>query len=142
MDINVLELVGRVGADPEIRQLQNGRVASFRVGTSERYKDRATGEWKNSETEWTTVSTFVETHINLIEQSIRRGTRVWVRGQLKTRKPKGDQDTGRFFTECQVPPFTGIIEVLGSPSGGSGAAQAQRQSREPPPAMDRDEIPF
>lgn len=109
--VNKVTIIGALGKDPEIRSFQNGgRVANFSVATSESWKDKATGE-KREETEWHRVSVFNEHLIKLCENYLAKGVKVYVEGQLKTRKYEKD---GRdvYTTEIVLKPYRGEITIL------------------------------
>ena len=109
--VNKVILVGALGKDPEIRSMQNGdRVANLSVATSERWKDKATGE-KKEKTEWHRVSVFNQNLVNLVEQYTRKGSRLYIEGQLETRKYQQD-GVDKYTTEIVLRPFRGEIALL------------------------------
>lgn len=110
-------LLGNVGGDPEIRRLTHGddRVASFSIATSERYTDKATGEKKET-TEWHRVVCFNQMLIPVIEQWVKKGTKVLVEGQNKTRKWEKDGVT-HYTTEVVIGRFNGALSLEGAPKG-------------------------
>jgi single-strand DNA-binding protein len=114
-------LLGNVGRDPEIRTLQSGdRIASFSIATSERWTDKATGEKKET-TEWHNVVVFNQALVKIVEQYVRKGAKLFVEGQNKTRKWEKDGVTHR-ATEVVVGRFDGAISLEGGNKGeGSGA---------------------
>lgn len=125
--LNRVELIGSLGADPEIRSFQNGgRVANMRVACSESWKDKQTGERKER-TEWITVAVFNDGLIGLIERFLRKGSKVYVEGSFSTRKWQDSSGNDRYSTEVVVRPFNGNVLKLdkdnhggGGSSGGSG----------------------
>jgi single-strand DNA-binding protein len=120
--VNKVILVGNLGADPEIRSFQNGgKVANVRIATSESWKDRTTGE-KKERTEWHTVAIFGEGLVNVAERFLRKGSKIYVEGQLKTRKWQDQQGQDRYTTEIVLQGFDAKLVMLDGPGGqGSGA---------------------
>lgn len=100
--INEVRLLGSLGADPEIRRMQNGgAVANLRIATSERWKDKASGEWREK-TEWHRVTVWAEGLVASIEKNLRKGDRVHIVGQIETRKWKDQQGQDKYSTEIVV----------------------------------------
>lgn len=117
--LNKVMLIGNLGADPEVRSFQNGgRVCNLRIATSEQWKDKS-GE-RQERTEWHTVAVFQEPAINFAEQYLRKGSKVYVEGQLQTRKWQDQQGNDRYTTEIAIRPFSGQLTSLDSPGGGGG----------------------
>lgn len=117
--LNKVMLIGNLGADPEVRSFQNGgKVCNLRIATSEQWKDKS-GE-RQERTEWHTVAVFQEGAINFAEQYLRKGSKVFVEGQLQTRKWQDQQGNDRYSTEIAVRPFNGQLTSLDSPGGGGG----------------------
>ncbi len=118
--LNKVMLIGNLGADPEIRTFQNGgKVANLRIATSENWKDKNTGERKE-QTEWHTVSIFSEGLISVVERFLRKGSKVYVEGQLQTRKWQDQSGNDRYSTEVVLRGFNGTLTMLDGPQGGSG----------------------
>ncbi|MBX7541261.1 single-stranded DNA-binding protein [Qipengyuania sphaerica] len=118
--LNKVMLIGNLGADPEIRSFPNGgKVANLRIATSEQWKDRNTGE-RQERTEWHTVSIFSEGLINVVERFLRKGSKVFVEGQLQTRKWQDQQGNDRYSTEVVLRGFNGTLTMLDGPGGGQG----------------------
>ena len=118
--LNKVMLIGNLGADPEVRSFPNGgKVANLRIATSEQWKDRNTGE-RQERTEWHTVSIFSEGLINVVERFLRKGSKVFVEGQLQTRKWQDQQGNDRYSTEVVLRGFNGTLTMLDGPQGGSG----------------------
>lgn len=110
--VNKVILIGNLGADPEIRRTNAGDpVASFRVATSESWKDKTTGERKER-TEWHTVVVFNEGLAKVAEQYLKKGAKVYVEGQLATRKWQGQDGQDRYTTEVVLQKFRGALEML------------------------------
>ncbi|MXO84479.1 single-stranded DNA-binding protein [Altererythrobacter aurantiacus] len=119
--LNKVMLIGNLGADPEIRSFQNGgRVANLRIATSEQWKDRNTGE-RQERTEWHTVAIFSEGLVNVCENYLRKGSKVFVEGQLQTRKWQDQSGNDRYSTEVVLRGFNGTLTMLdGRGEGGGG----------------------
>ena len=119
--VNKVILIGNLGADPEVRSMQSGdKVVNLSVATSESWKDRTTGERKEK-TEWHRVVIFNQGLVNIAEQYLRKGSKVYLEGQLETRKWQ-DQQTGqdKYTTEVVLRPFRGELTMLDSRSGAGG----------------------
>lgn len=118
--LNKVMLIGNLGADPEIRTFQNGgKVCNLRIATSETWKDRQSGERKER-TEWHTVAIFAEGLIGTVERFLKKGSKVFIEGQLSTRKWQDQNGQDRYSTEVVIRPFAGTLTFLDSPGGGSG----------------------
>jgi single-strand DNA-binding protein len=116
--VNKVILIGNLGKDPEIRTFQNGgRVASFSVATSESWKDKATGE-KKERTEWHRISVLNEALVGIVEKYIKKGSKVYIEGQLETRKYTDKDGAERYTTEVTLRPFSGNLTMLDGKSGG------------------------
>ena len=118
--VNKVILVGNLGRDPEVRTFQNGgKVCNLRIATSETWKDRNTGE-RRERTEWHSVAIFSEPLARIAEQYLRKGSKVYIEGQLETRKWQDQSGADRYTTEVVLRPFTGNLTLLdGRDSGGS-----------------------
>ncbi len=115
--VNKVILIGNLGKDPEIRAFQSGgRVASFSVATSENWKDKASGE-KKERTEWHRVSVLNDKLVELVERYIKKGSKVYIEGQLETRKWTDKDGQEKYSTEVVLRPFRGEITMLDSPGG-------------------------
>jgi single-strand DNA-binding protein len=113
--LNKVQLIGNLGADPESRSFQNGgQVVNLRVATSQRWKDRNTGE-QRERTEWHIVAIFAEHACNYAKQYLRKGSKVYVEGQLETRKWQDQSGQDRYSTEVVVRPYSGQITGLDRP---------------------------
>ena len=119
--LNKVMLIGNLGADPEIRSFQNGgKVCNLRIATSETWKDRNTGE-RQERTEWHTVAIFSEGLVNVCENYLKKGSKVYVEGQLQTRKWQDQQGNDRYSTEVVLRGFNGTLTMLdGRGEGGGG----------------------
>jgi single-strand DNA-binding protein len=123
--VNKVILVGYLGADPEVRRTQDGRpIANLRVATSETWRDRNTGE-RQERTEWHRVVVFAEGLAKLVEQYLKKGSRVYIEGQLQTRKWQDQQGQDRYSTEVVVQGFNSQLIMLDKAgSGGMGGDSA------------------
>jgi len=120
--LNKVMLIGNLGADPEVREFQNGgAVCNLRIATSEQWKDRNSGE-RQERTEWHTVAIFSEGLINVAKNYLRKGSKVYVEGQLQTRKWQDQNGQDRYSTEIVLRGFGGTLTMLDGPGGGSGNA--------------------
>lgn len=141
-------LVGNVGGDPEFRNLQNGdRVATFSLATSERWKDKASGEQKET-TEWHRIAVFNQSLVKIIEAYVKKGTKIVVEGQNKTRKWEKDGQT-HYSTEVVLTNFNGQIRLEGQPQARAGEADYGTTTTRPQQGEKQtftrdldDEVPF
>jgi single-strand DNA-binding protein len=118
--VNKVILIGNLGADPEIRRTQDGRpVANLRVATSESWKDKTTGERKEK-TEWHRVVIFNENLCRIVEQYVKKGSKVYIEGALQTRKWQDQSGQDRYSTEVVLQGFRGELTLLDR-AGGAGA---------------------
>lgn len=118
--VNKVILVGNLGADPEVRHTQNGDpIVNLRLATSETWKDRQTGE-RRERTEWHRVVIFNENLGRVAEQYLRKGSKVYVEGQLQTRKWQDQNGNDRYSTEVVLQRFRGELTMLDGRSGGGG----------------------
>lgn len=118
--LNKVMLIGNLGADPEIRSFQNGgKVANLRIATSETWKDRNTGE-RQERTEWHNVAIFSEGLVGVVERYLRKGSKVYVEGQLQTRKWQDQSGNDRYTTEIVIRGMNGSLTMLDGASGGGG----------------------
>ena len=122
--VNKVILIGNLGQDPEVKSFQNGgRIANLRIATSESWKDRQTGERKER-TEWHTVVLQSEGLVGVAERFLRKGSKVYVEGQLRTRKWQDQNGNDRYSTEVSVGGIGGVMTMLdGAPGGGGGGGQ-------------------
>jgi single-strand DNA-binding protein len=125
--INKVILVGNLGRDPEIRRTQDGRpVANLRIATSETWRDKNSGE-KRERTEWHTVVIFSEGLCRVAEQYLRKGSKVYLEGQLQTRKWQAQDGQERYSTEIVLQNFNSQMVLLDRPGGGAGAGAGGMQ---------------
>ena len=124
--VNKVILVGNLGRDPEVRSFQNGgKVVNLRIATSETWRDKATGERKER-TEWHSVAIFNENIAKIAEQYLRKGSKVYVEGQLETRKWQDQSGADRYSTEVVLRPYTGSLTLLDGREGGGGGGGDER----------------
>ena len=116
--VNKVIIVGNLGRDPEVRSFQNGgKVVNLRIATSENWRDKATGERKEK-TEWHSVAIFNEALGKIAEQYLKKGSTVYIEGQLETRKWQDQSGADRYTTEIVVKQFRGELTLLGGRDGG------------------------
>ena len=158
--VNKVILVGNLGKDPESRSFQNGgEVVSFSVATSESWKDRSSGERKEK-TEWHNVSIFSEGLARVAKNYLRKGSKVYLEGQLETRKWQDQSGNDRYTTDVVLRNFNSAMVLLDRAEGGGGSrgagggyeddfgggsAPQRTQSRPQPAAFDTDlddDVPF
>jgi len=142
-DVNRIELIGRVGQDPKIHTFDNGgRVAEFRMATSESWKDKSSGDWKER-TQWHTVKCFTSADnkglAGFVQDRVVKGMRIRVVGQLTYREFEKD-GSKRWITEVNVPPFWG--EVDPQEKLGDAKEPAPANESEVGVDIDDDDIPF
>jgi single-strand DNA-binding protein len=120
--VNKVILIGNLGRDPEVRSFQNGgKVCSLRIATSETWKDKTSGERKEK-TEWHSVSIFSEGLVRIAEQYLKKGSKVYLEGQLETRKYQDQSGADKYSTEVVLRAFGGTMTML-DPTGGGGDSQ-------------------
>jgi single-strand DNA-binding protein len=119
--VNKVILVGNLGADPEVKSFQNGgKVCNLRIATSETWKDRNSGERKER-TEWHSVAIFSEGLVGVAERFLRKGSKVYIEGQLRTRKWQDQSGNDRYTTEVVLQGLGSVLTMLdGAPGGGQG----------------------
>ncbi len=154
--LNRVMLIGNLGQDPDIRSMQNGgRVCNLSIATSESWKDRNTGERKEK-TEWHRVVVFNEGLVGVIENYVKKGSKVFIEGQLETRKWQDQNGQDKYSTEVVIKNFNGGLTMLDgrNDNQGGGGYQQQRpqaqqgggmqQNAAPAPVHDdfEDDIPF
>lgn len=118
--VNKVIIVGNLGADPEVKSFQNGgRICNLRIATSEDWKDRTTGE-KKERTEWHSVVLQSDGLVGVAERFLKKGSKVYIEGQLRTRKWQDQSGNDRYTTEISVAGFDGKLVMLDGARGGSG----------------------
>jgi len=119
--VNKVILVGNLGADPEIRRTQDGRpIVNLRLATSESWRDKTTGE-RRERTEWHRVVIFNEALAKVAEQYLKKGSKIYVEGQLQTRKWQDQQGQDRYSTEVVLQGFSSQLTMLDRVGGGGGS---------------------
>lgn len=138
--VNKVILIGSLGRDPEVRSFQNGgQVCNLRLATTEKWKDKNTGERKER-TEWHSVAIFVDGLTRLAEQYLRKGSKVYIEGQLETRKWQDQNGNDRYSTEVVLRPYSGALVFLDRAGDGGQAPKTDYQA--PAGDLADDEIPF
>ena len=119
--VNKVILIGNLGADPEVKSFQNGgKICNLRIATSETWKDRQTGE-RMERTEWHSVVLQSEGLVGVAERYLRKGSKVYIEGSLRTRKWQDANGNDRYTTEVSVGGMGGVLTMLdGAPGGGGG----------------------
>lgn len=126
--VNKVILVGNLGRDPEIRRTQDGRpIANLRVATTETWRDKNSGE-RREKTEWHSVVIFNEGLCRIAEQYLKKGTKVYIEGQLQTRKWQDQSGADRYSTEVVLQGFNGNLTMLDGRGGASSGMQEGGQS--------------
>ena len=152
--VNKVILVGNLGRDPEIRSTQDGReIANLAIATSESWKDKNSGERKEK-TEWHRVVIFNDGLVNVVKNYLKKGAKVYIEGQLQTRKWTDKDGQEKYSTEVVLQGFNSILTMLDGKSGGGGESSgsgnynqgysqpAHSQGQKAPPELMDDEIPF
>ncbi len=118
--VNKVILIGNLGRDPEIRSFQSGgRVASFSLATSENWKDKATGE-KKERTEWHRISILNDKLVEIVERYVKKGSKLFIEGQLETRKWTDKDGQEKYTTEVVLRPYRGELTLLDSAGSRGG----------------------
>ncbi|WP_282076321.1 single-stranded DNA-binding protein [Epibacterium ulvae] len=118
--LNKVMLIGHLGRDPEVRNFQNGgKVCNLRIATSESWKDRNTGE-RREKTEWHSVAIFNEGLVRVAEHYLKKGSKVYIEGQLRTRKWQDQSGQDRYRTEVVLQGFGSTLTMLDSKPSGQG----------------------
>ena len=122
--VNKVILIGNLGADPEIKSFQNGgKIANIRIATSEQWKDRMTGERKER-TEWHNVVINGDGLVGVVERYLKKGSKVYIEGSLRTRKWQDRDGNDRYTTEVVIAGMGGTLTMLdGAPGGGGGGSR-------------------
>ncbi len=125
--VNKVILVGNLGRDPESKSFSNGgKVVNLRIATSESWKDKGSGE-RREKTEWHSVAIFSEGLCRVAEQYLRKGSKVYIEGQLQTRKWQDNSGADRYSTEIVLQNFNSNLTLLdGREGGGGGGGGGQR----------------
>jgi single-strand DNA-binding protein len=122
--VNRVILIGNLGQDPEVKSFQNGgKIANLRIATSESWKDKSTGE-KKERTEWHSVSITGDGLVGVAERYLRKGSKVYIEGQLRTRKWQDSSGQDRYATEIAVGGMQGVLTMLDGAQGGGGGQRS------------------
>ena len=148
--LNKVLLIGRLGADPEIKQMVNGKnVARLSLATSQSWKDKNTGE-KKEKTEWHRVVVFNEGLVNVVQQYLKKGAQVYIEGQISTRKWKDEQSgQDKYSTEIVLQGYNSTFTILSGKNSQSTTLPGSTENKSTLPNEDKavaneldDEIPF
>jgi single-strand DNA-binding protein len=150
--VNKVILIGNLGADPEVRQFQNGgQVCNLRIATSESWRDKTTGE-KKEKTEWHSVAIFSEGLVKVAQSYLKKGSKIYIEGKLQTRKWQDKDGNDRYTTEVVLQGYDATLVMLDGRSEGGGSREASysggggRQAMSGPKETFNqdldDEIPF
>lgn len=145
--VNKVIIVGNLGADPEVRSFQNGsKVCNLRIATSESWKDKSTGE-KQERTEWHSVAIFGDGLVGVAERYLSKGSKVYIEGQLRTRKWQDQSGNDRYTTEVVLQGPGATLVMLDGAAGGSATRREPDGSQGAPPKRSAkedidDDIPF
>ena len=141
--VNKVILIGNLGRDPEVRSFQNGgKVCNLNIATSESWKDKNSGERKER-TEWHSVAIFNDGLVRIAEQYLKKGSKVYIEGQMQTRKYQDQSGNDRYSTEVVLQGYGGTLTMLDGPSGGKSGSGSQGNYDAPETSRELDdEIPF
>ena len=145
--INKVILVGNIGQEPQVRTMQSGqKVVTFSLATSERWRDRQSGEQKE-QTEWHRVVIFAPSLVDVAERMLQKGTKLYIEGALRTRKWQNQQGADTYTTEIVLNPYAGQMVILSGAKSvdgsNDGASTSSVQPREEVNIEDiADDIPF
>ena len=143
--LNKVLLIGRLGADPEIKQMVNGKsVARLSLATSQSWKDKNTGE-KKEKTEWHRIVVFNEGLVNVVQQYLKKGAQIYVEGQISTRKWKDEQSgQDKYSTEVIIQGYNSSLTMLGGQNNSITQNQVNQKSDDTSQIPDEldDDIPF
>jgi|TARA_B100000524_G_scaffold304856_1_gene179992 single-strand DNA-binding protein len=145
--LNKVLLIGRLGADPEIKQMVNGKsVARLSLATSQSWKDKNTGE-KKEKTEWHRIVVFNEGLVNVVQQYLKKGAQVYVEGQLSTRKWKDEQSgQDKYSTEILIQGYNSSLTMLGGGNQNTSTSQVNKNNNDEGSQIEQseldDDIPF
>ncbi len=136
--VNKVILIGNLGRDPEVRTFGNGgKVCNLSLATSERWRDKNSGE-NRERTEWHRVAIFNENLVRIAEQYLKKGSNVYIEGQLETRKWQDQSGQDKYSTEVVLRPFRGEMTLLGGRGDGGGGDSGGGSGRDDPDDYDQD----
>jgi len=144
--INKVILVGNIGQEPAVRTMQSGqKVVSFSLATSDRWRDRQTGEQKE-QTEWHRVVIFNPSLVDVAERMLQKGTKLYLEGSLRTRKWQNQQGVDTFTTEVVLNPYSGQMVILSGAKAMDGSGESASAAPSPREEVNiediADDIPF
>ncbi len=145
--LNKVLLIGRLGADPEIKQMVNGKsVARLSLATSQTWKDKNSGE-KKEKTEWHRIVVFNEGLVNVVQQYLKKGAQIYVEGQISTRKWKDEQSgQDKYSTEVVIQGYNSSLTMLGGGNQNTSSSQETKQNFDDSSQSSQndldDDIPF
>ncbi len=126
MSVNKVILVGNVGQDPEIKNMQDGReIATFSLATSENWKDKSSGE-KREKTEWHRVVVFSQGLVGIVKNYVKKGTKLYLEGQLQTRKWSDSNGVEKYTTEITLQNYNSTLQIIDGRSGGAASEGYER----------------
>ena len=138
--LNRVFLIGNLGADPDVRMMQSGsKVANLSIATSESWKDKNTGE-RQTKTEWHRVVVFNPGLVTICENYLKKGSKIYLEGQLETRKWQDQSGADKYTTEVVLKAFNGQLTMLDSKGSDEGYAAPSQQAQVA--TIEEDEIPF
>lgn len=139
---NQCQFIGNLGADPEIKSFDNGgRIANLRLAVSETWKDKTTGE-KKERTEWVSVAVASDGLVGVVERYLRKGSKVFVSGKMRTRKWQDQNGNDRYSTEIILSGFDAKLVMLSGKQDGSQGGQQAQQEQGPSDWDLEDDVPF
>lgn len=140
--LNEVCIIGHLGRDPEVRTFQNGgKVCNLRIATTDKWKDKQTGEQKER-TEWHSVAIHNEALVRTAEQFLRKGSKVYIKGKLQTRKWQDQSGQDRYSTEIVMHPYESKLIMLDGKSDNGGQSQGGYGGQSPYANDPDPEIPF
>ncbi len=144
--LNKVTLIGNLGKDPEIRCTTDGReIANFSIATSESWKDKSTGE-KREKTEWHNIVIFNEGLVRVVKSYVKKGSKIYLEGQLQTRKWTDKENNERYTTEIVLQNYNSSLILLDSKNDDSSGGYNEKDSIQSVPVFDNsdldDQIPF
>ena len=137
--LNKVQLIGNLGNDPDI--LNDGKIAKFSLATSESWKDKASGERK-TKTEWHNIVVFNEGLVGVVQQYVKKGSKVYVEGQLQTRKWEDKDGVTKYTTEIVLQNFNGTLTMLGENNSSQASSTSSNTPSTNTSTEPDDDIPF
>ena len=137
--LNKVQLIGNLGNDPDI--INEGKIAKFSLATSESWKDKTSGERK-TKTEWHNIVVYNEGLVGVIQQYVKKGSKVYVEGQLQTRKWEDKDGATRYTTEIVLQNFNGTLTMLGENNSSQASSTSSNTPSTNTSTEPDDDIPF